>query len=210
MRARRVRDVQELLDLEARRWTGQPGERVALMAAPLGLQPTNYLRASWSSRAYGRCEAVHVACAHDGRRIVFHLHWASASESLAGGEAFPDAAAIALPVRGEPALVTMGSKQAPLHILHWEAGKEAVRSVLATGIGSSRPGPELAARASAVWKGGAWRVVVARPLEAPDGGASLSAGSTSKLGFAVWNGSNQERGGIKAFSLEWTPLELEA
>ncbi len=209
MRARRIPDVPALLDVEAPAWKAQREERVALMPAPLGLQPTAYVRAKWSDRPYGRCEALRVTCAHDGRRLAFHLRWES-EESLAGGEGFPDAAAIALPVRGEPALVTMGAESAPLHILHWQAGVDGVRSILATGIGSSRAGPALDAEARAVWKGGTWRVVVARPLQAPKGGASLSAGSAAKLGFALWNGANQERAGIKAFSLNWTPLELEA
>ncbi len=34
-------------------------------------------------------------------------------------------------------------------------------------------------------------------------------GQTTKTGFAVWQGSNQERAGIKATTLEWQPLEIE-
>jgi hypothetical protein len=30
------------------------------------------------------------------------------------------------------------------------------------------------------------------------------------VGFAVWQGANQERGGLKAVTLDWEPLEIEA
>ncbi len=209
MRARRVPDVARLLDPEADAWSAQRAERVALLAAPLGLQPTAYLRAKWSKQPYGTVAAVHATCAHDGRRIAFRLRWASAVESLAGGEAFPDAAAIALPLHTDAPLLAMGAESAPIHILHWQAGTEAVRSVLATGIGSSRPGPEADAQARAVWKGGAWRVVIAWPLES-EATAPLAAGSETKVGFAIWNGANRERAGIKAVSPNWVPVELDA
>jgi hypothetical protein len=29
------------------------------------------------------------------------------------------------------------------------------------------------------------------------------------VGFAVWQGGNQERGGLKAVSPDWEPLEIE-
>jgi DMSO reductase family type II enzyme heme b subunit len=39
---------------------------------------------------------------------------------------------------------------------------------------------------------------------------NLGPGDTGKVAFAVWQGANQERGGLKATSLDWEPLEIEA
>lgn len=210
MRVQRVRDVASWLDPQAEAWARVAPERVALMPAPLGLQPTAYLRAAFQERPYGKSGPLDVGAVHDGDRIVFGLTWRDASEDRAGGESFADAAAIALPVAGEPPLATMGAPDLPIHLLHWRAGEDRPRSVLAAGIGSTRPGPDLARECRALWKDGAWRVVLARSLAGGEGGAPLAPGVKSLVAFAVWDGGNRERGGIKAVSLPWRELVLDA
>jgi DMSO reductase family type II enzyme heme b subunit len=39
---------------------------------------------------------------------------------------------------------------------------------------------------------------------------SLTPGTASKVAFAVWQGGNQERAGIKAFSPDWQELQIDA
>ena len=208
IRAARAASAVPLLDPFAPAWAAVGSLRVALAPTPLGLQPTAYVRAAWSARAYGRAGALEVACAHDGERVLFRLRWPDASEDSAGPDAFPDAAAVALPVRGAPVLALMGAPEAPIHLLHWQAGREPARSVLATGIGSTRAGADVGAEARGTWKAGVWSVVIARRLGAPPEAAPLAAGAHTGVGFAVWDGGNQERAGIKAFSGNWIPLEL--
>ena len=209
MRVQRVRDVAPCLDPQAEGWAQLAPERVALLPAPLGLQPTAYLRVAFQDRPYGRSGPLEVACVHDGERIAFGLSWRDASEDLRSGEAFADAAAVALPVLGEPPLATMGAPDAPIHLLHWRAGEERPRSVLAAGLGTTRPGPDLARECRALWKDGAWQLVLARGLAGGEGGAPLAAGARSLVAFAVWDGANRERAGIKAVSLPWQELRLD-
>jgi DMSO reductase family type II enzyme heme b subunit len=45
---------------------------------------------------------------------------------------------------------------------------------------------------------------------APQGTVALAPGAVSKIAFAVWQGSDQERAGLKAFSPDWQELELDA
>jgi DMSO reductase family type II enzyme heme b subunit len=210
LRAARAASAAPLLDPLAPAWSAARAAKVALAPTPLGLQPTGYVRAAWTGRAYGLAGAVEVACAHDGERVLFRLRWPDASETLAGPDAFPDAAAVALPVRGDPVLALMGAPEAPLHLLLWQAGREPARSILASGIGSTRPGPDVGAEARATWKAGTWSVVIARRLGAPPDAAPLAPGAATGVGFAVWDGANGERAGIKAFSGNWIPLELDA
>jgi DMSO reductase family type II enzyme heme b subunit len=40
--------------------------------------------------------------------------------------------------------------------------------------------------------------------------AQLSPGQRAKVAFGVWQGSNAERAGLKAVTLEWQELEIEA
>ena len=60
---------------------------------------------------------------------------------------------------------------------------------------------------------GQWDLIVARSLNgkrAPQGTVALAPGTVTKIAFAVWQGSEQERAGLKAFSPDWQELELDA
>ncbi len=206
MRTQRVKNLQALLDPTAAGWAGIDPERVPMIPIPLPMQPTEYIRNAWQGRDYGKIDALTVASAHDGKAWALRAEWEGVSP--AGGD-FPDALAIALPVRGEPALVLMGAADAPLHFLRWQSNKEGADSQIATGIGKTLAGPAIDAQAWAAAAGGRWSVVVSRPLGGGDV-APLAAGSKTRIGFAVWRGANDERGGIKAFSIDWAELALDA
>lgn len=210
MQAPNLTSIRTLLDPDAPGWAELPGTSVTLIQAPLGLQPTPYLRARWADQAYGTVETVRLACAHDGSGAVFRLSWRCPEKSLREGERFADSAAIAFPMAEGAALVTMGSPAAPLHILQWQAGIPGCRSVIASGIGTSRPGPVMHTDARGVWRQGVWEVCFQRPMSAPDTGAALIEGERAQIGLAIWQGSNGERGGIKSFSPQWLPITLAA
>jgi DMSO reductase family type II enzyme heme b subunit len=189
-------------------WGGVKAERVSLLPTPLGLQPTEYVRNAWANRPYGQVSEMEVRSLHDGEMWAIKLTW-SAGEHRPEGE-FPDSAAVAFPARGKPILALMGAEDAPIHILRWSDGKADVRSVTATGIGSSRPGPEVKCLARAARTGESLQLVIARALGSGGGVAALRPGKESAIGFAVWRGANQERAGVKAFSNDWTSLVLDA
>lgn len=210
MLCRRVPDLHPFLEPDAAAWGALQPFAVEMVPAPLGLQPTAYIIVSWTDRPYGELPGLDLAAVHDGTRIAVRLVWRDATRDDGKGEAFPDGAAITFPVSGDPILVQMGSPDAPIHALQWKARGDVVRPVLMTGIGSSRPGPAVAETAKGLYADGAWRLVLTRTLAAPEGGAVLSAGAATRIGIAVWNGSNQERAGIKAASVDWIDLQLEA
>lgn len=196
-----------MLDPEASGWSAVPVERISLMPTPLAMQPTEYIRNSWKDRPYGSVSAIEVASVHDGKRWALRAAWDGVSPE---GRDFPDALAIALPVRGQPALALMGAADAPIHFLRWQANKSNPSSQLATGIGRSTAGPEIECSARARAGSGRWHVVVSRPLGGRGDIAPLVAGRKTQIGFAVWTGGNDERGGIKAFSIDWAELALDA
>jgi steroid C-25 hydroxylase gamma subunit len=207
MRAFRVANTQGYLRPDAGVWSQVEQEDLPLIPAPLAMQPTEYIRKSWAERKYGEVKAVQVASVHDGHTWAVRASWIGVAPA---GKDFADALAVALPVSGKPALALMGTPDAPIHILHWAANQDSARSVLATGIGQSRPGPEIKCGAQAKADGDVWSVVVTRPLGAGKDLAPLTAGSQTGIGFAVWRGGNDERAGIKAFSIDWSELVLDA
>lgn len=207
MKSRRVASIKNYLDPSSTAWDGIKVEHIPLSPTPVGLQPTEYIRNAWSSRPYGQVPLLDVSTVHDGELLALRLKWESGQKQ---DSEFPDSAAVAFPVRGKPTLALMGAKDAPIHILHWSDGKDGVRSVLATGIGSSGPGPEVRRSAKAARKDGTLQVVITRALGSGSGVAALVPGKKIGVGFALWNGGNQERAGIKAFSIDWTELVLDA
>ncbi|MGH9367467.1 MAG: ethylbenzene dehydrogenase-related protein [Thermoanaerobaculia bacterium] len=86
--------------------------------------------------------------------------------------------------------------------------RSPVESLVAAGIGSLTPRPSSSQNVAGkgVWASNEWKVVFIRSLEpAGEGDARLSDGLP--VAFAVWNGSEADRDGIKAFST-WYRLGL--
>lgn len=209
MRVQKVTAIADFTDPASPRWAGVEGADIEMVPAPLGLQPTEYVQVSWEERPYGLLEQASVKAVHDGQAIAVQLTWADAQPATGAGEGFPDGAALGFPVRGEPELMQMGSAEAPMQFVQWQASKKQARSVLAKGIGSSLPGAPVSETATGAWSGGRWTVVFTRSLQGEGESANLVPGSDSQIGIAVWNGSNEERAGIKAVSPDWTPLALD-
>ena len=207
MRSRRVDNLANYLSPGSPYWARVPATQVAMMPTPLAMQPTAYIRNSWDKKTYGQTASLDVASVHDGETWALRASW---NGSGPGATDFPDAVAVALPVRNNPVLALMGAEDAPIHYLRWGAGKKGLQSILATGIGLSVPGPNLKTEAHSVADGKTWRVVIARALHAGPDAAPLAPGKKTGIGFALWQGANDERAGIKAFSVDWSELVLDA
>ena len=207
MRAIHVENFKDYLHPDAAVWAKVAQEDVSLIPTPLVMQPTEYIRKSWEGREYGKTKSLNVACIHDGHQFAVRVSWQGVSPA---GKDFPDAIAVALPISGKPVLMMMGAPEAPIHILRWQANKPGVRSIVATGIGKSAPGPDgLHASAEAKADNDTWSVVITRALGHGKDVAPLAVGHKTGIGFALWMGANDERAGIKAFSIDWAELVLD-
>ncbi len=206
MKCKRVSKVELVLD--GPQWAGAESASIAMMATPLPMQPTGYIINSWTDKPYGRIQSLDVQAIHDGQTLALRISWSVPPASEAD---FPPAVAFALPVKAVSPLALMGTAEAPMHILRWQGGAHAgVRSVLAKGIGSSNHGPDVGQKALAREADHRYTVVITRALGAGAGAAPVKAGSTTKVGFAAWDGGNGERAGIKSFSVDWVDLVLAA
>jgi len=84
-----------------------------------------------------------------------------------------------------------------------------VEEVVAEGFGTVTHLPNQFARGTGAHEGGRWRVVVAVPSARAGVGEALAPGTTWPIAFAVWLGSDENRGGRKHIST-WHTLEIEA
>jgi len=89
------------------------------------------------------------------------------------------------------------------------SGKQAAESLLARGVGTLRrcpEGPTVESRGA--WASGSWSVVLRRALADPDpDGVPFTPGRKVSIAFAAWNGSDQDRNGIKSVTI-WHELVL--
>ena len=84
-----------------------------------------------------------------------------------------------------------------------------VEEVVAEGFGSVTHLPNQTARGHGINEDGRWRVVVAVPSARKNVGEALAPGSSWPVAFAVWLGSEDNRGGRKHIA-NWQTLVLES
>lgn len=207
MKTRRVGNINNFLSPTSPHWAQVDTAKISMTPTPLAMQPSDYIRKSWEKRSYGELSSLTIASVHDGKKWALYASWEGSGPGI---HEFQDSLAVALPVSNNPVLALMGGKNAPIHMLRWIAGKDEVQSILTRGIGTSEPGPILDYSVQAVQDGQIRHVVITRPLGVTKDVAPLEAGKKTGVGFAVWRGANEERAGLKAFSMDWTELVLDA
>lgn len=87
--------------------------------------------------------------------------------------------------------------------------KVPVEELIAEGFGTLTTQPRQDASGRGDWKNGVWAVVLVRPLVSKDAMDSiLPLDGESKIAFALWNGSDQDRGARKHY-FPWIPLKIQ-
>lgn len=185
---------------------------MTLEPTPWASQPTEYVINAWKERPYGLTGQLRVAAAHNGEALFFRLSWQDETEDtgIPDTDRFTDGAGVLFPVRSDAPLLTMGTPERAVNAWYWRRDLEEPLSVTATGLGTTVRQSNASLAAAASYGDGGWQVVISRPFSARgDEEVALMPGQTTSAGFAVWQGSNQERAGIKGATLEWQPLEIE-
>jgi len=208
--------TEELLDPQAAAWAQAGEASVDMLPTPIALQPTEYIQKTYESRTYGDVTPVRVRCLHNGDAMFIRIEWAepNPSRELNDVNAFADGCGVLFPVAGDAIITEMGSVSQPVNAWHWRADyDDKPNSVTSTSRGTAVRYKTNPLVARSIWKNGAWQVVIGRPFVVAEPHRrmiALKPGTTVKAGFAVWRGSNQERGGIKAYSPTWSDLVIEA
>jgi DMSO reductase family type II enzyme heme b subunit len=201
-----------LLDPAAADWASATEETVTLDPTPWASQPTEYTMNASRDRPFGLTGQLRVAAAHNGEALFFRLSWQDETrdDSIDDTDRYTDGAGVLFPVRSDAPLLTMGTPERGVNAWYWRSDLEEPLSVTATGLGTTVRQSNVSLAAAASYGNGGWQVVISRPFSARgDEEVALMPGQTTKAGFAIWQGSNQERAGIKAATLEWQPLEIQ-
>jgi len=92
----------------------------------------------------------------------------------------------------------------PVNIWYWKNADQSVTDMTAKGFGTLRPEDHQDVKGKAAYSNGEWRVVFSRPMMDEDAlDAQFPAGKFQNIAFAVWDGSNNEKGAQKAVTSWW-------
>ena len=198
-----------LMDPAASVWRPIEATKLALEGTPTGTQPTPYTRSSWKNRKVGAVSRVAMQIVHDGKSIFIRLDWADATENrtIEDNNVFPDGAGVLFPIKETAPINKMGSETEPVNAWQWQASSKRGRSVIAHGVGTTEPTPDVV-DVAAVRSDGHWQVIISRNLAGDGESVNLRPGGESRIGVAVWEGSNGERAGFKAYTPNWTDIRL--
>ncbi len=203
-----------LLDPKAGVWREAEAVKLQLQPTPVAMQPSKYIRETYDQSAVGAVRELEVRALHNGSEIFWRLEWPDPTrdDDVSEANRFADGVAVMFPFGEDAPLITMGSQAQPVNQWHWRADLEKPYNVTTAGLGTTYRTPESFIEARAVWEGGRWAVVLARPLKTPDpdNHVPFQPGQTVKAAFCVWEGSNQERAGLKSYTPLWTEFTLEA
>ncbi|MHB0975312.1 MAG: ethylbenzene dehydrogenase-related protein [Thiobacillus sp.] len=143
--------------------------------------------------------------------LYVKLRWndKTANTAVTDTDRFLDRVAVQFPLNGEAStLPFMGDGKHAVNIWHWRADGRT-ENLFAKGFGTVTPVFSHVLTSAAARHGDAWEVVLARPLAAKqEEGVMLKGRKTIPIAFAVWDGNNQERDGLKAVTLEWWQLRF--
>ncbi len=195
-------------------WSQAESSEIELIGVPVSMQPSTYIRSTMEGREVGAVKKVQVSSLHNGDEIAFRLEWTDPDQDLARTDTniFPDGAALLFPLGADAPLMTMGAEGQPVNGWHWRADNPSHgKSNIANGLGTTEVTDPEAIATEAEYVNGNWSVVFRRALSnGKDDERQFAAGESVKIAYAVWEGHNGERGGLKAFSPVWVELDVEA
>ena len=195
-------------------WFQADSRDIDLMAVPVSMQPSIYISSAMQNRSVGMVSKVRIASLHNGNEIAFRLEWIDPDQNLERSDTnvFPDGAAIMFPLGEDAPIITMGSEDQPVNTWHWRADRVARGfNNISNGLGTTQVTDKELIKTAASYSKDVWSIVFRRPLKAGSAAdmKQFSVGEKYKVAYAVWDGGNGERGGLKAFSPVWVEFELE-
>ncbi len=194
-------------------WSNAESHEIELVGVPGSMQPSAYLASTAQDRKAGKQTKVRVSSLHNGKEISFRLEWSNPQQNLERTDThiFPDGAALLFPLGDDAPLATMGDKDQPVNGWHWRADRrDKAQNNVAQGLGTTQVTDNETVNANATYDNGLWSLVFQRSLGTSPATnmKQFAVGATAKVAYAVWDGGNKERGGLKVFSPLWLELEL--
>ncbi|WP_424968356.1 ethylbenzene dehydrogenase-related protein [Dinoroseobacter sp. S375] len=203
---RRVNDPNDII------WERLPEYRVHVAPAP-SVHESVDLRIDYDDEG----QDVYLTMARTSERFYVRMRWRDAQPDLmTSSNRFRDAAAVQFSLGDDATSYLMGDgPDAPVNIWYWRSDRGEVQNLAAGGPGSTTmlDNQPVSGAAEFVDKGSPaaneWSVVMSRPIPTTgDYEVSFRRGEVP-MAFAIWQGSDGQRDGLKSVSDGWILVSLE-
>ena len=173
-------------------WSEVEAVTIPLSSAPSGLPNANDVSTG----------SVDVQAARTDTALYVRMQWDDPSQNTTAETPteFADAVAMQLPAEADthPA-IAMGSQETKVNVWYWNA-RSGTEEILAGGPGTSTAVDPMV-EAESQYEDGSWTVVFERELTVDsEDRTQFDMQTDVDASFAVWNGGNDERSGVKAVS----------
>jgi DMSO reductase family type II enzyme heme b subunit len=176
---------------------------VTLLPAPTAPQPGGYVPKAYADRvtAVTAKADLSVEAAGSGWKII--VSWACAQpikDISKETDKFIDACALLAPVTADAPWISMGEPGKGVDGILWRADRAQVWHMQAEGLGTmKRNAAPKEWKVGGQWANGRWTVTFELPEWA-------LLGQHKQLALAIWQGSSQERAGLKSVSPGWISI----
>lgn len=194
-------------------WERLPEYRTHLLPAP-PVHPSVELRLDENDS--GR--EVYFSLARTAERFYVRLRWRDETRDVATlHDRFRDGAAVQFAVGDEATSYIMGTgPEEPVNIWYWRSDANSVESLAAGGPGSTTRLEEQPVSGDSRYQLGEetaanqWVVVMSRPIAAAGEHQVSFERAQVPIAFALWEGSDGQRDGLKSVSEDWILVDLAA
>jgi DMSO reductase family type II enzyme heme b subunit len=158
----------------------------------------------WDPRIFTvTAHSVQVKSVHNGKQMAVMMIYKDPTNDPGDGAAleFMVGDKKAHFAHGQPMAQVEGG---PVNIWYWKNADQSVTDMTAKGFGTLTSQPQQDVKGKGSWKNGEWRVVFLRSLTDSDNqDAQFPVGVFQNIAFAVWDGSNNEKGAQKSITSWW-------
>jgi DMSO reductase family type II enzyme heme b subunit len=175
-------------------------QTVTLMAPPTAMQPGGYIARAYADHTEALTTRADVEVLETQGVWTITLRWLATQAVIDASDnprQFVDGAALFAPEVKDAPWISMGTPEMPLEGALWRADAQALSRVQAQGMGTVQRQPAPPDwQAESVYANGHWQVAFTLP-----GFSSLL--KNRQLAFAIWQGAQRERAGLKSVTPGW-------
>lgn len=193
-------------------WERLPEYRVHVAPAP-SVHRSVELRVNYDDPGYN----LYLNLARSSERLYVRMRWRDDTRDDATRlDRFRDGAAVQFSLGDDATSYLMGTgPDAPVNIWYWSADGTPVQNLAAGGYGSLTPLETQTVTGDARYEDNAgdpneWTVVMSRPLPASGEYEAALDRAAVPMAFAVWQGSDAQRDGLKHVSNGWILVDMSA
>ena len=152
--------------------------------------------------------------ASDGRNFIVYMRWPDPTDNSHDTyDRFSDGAAIQFALSGgDQTSYMMGTTGVPVNIWYWKGGSDQAQDLAAAGFGNTSllGSQNVAVSSDYSDEQGEWKVVFSRPLAGNNEYQAILDGEQAiHVSFAIWQGEEEHRDGLKRTSTDWITVQME-